>query len=101
VNRQAASDGVTTNYAITEILEGYARGMKKVGGSLELGAIKTREAGQPRGAGHSIACTDELWNASKRQASLDQLTMNDILVLIMDGYARGTLSLPRVMKSFA
>ena len=94
--RQSDLDDVTMNYAITELLEGYARGFL----NLPMAGIKKPKSGAERAAAHSIRCTDELWNSAKRRAKSEGITMNDVIVGIMDAYARGLMNLPTVTKSF-
>lgn len=93
--RRAKEEGVTTNYAITELMEGYARGYLKLP---KLSQLPSTTA--PREPGHSVRATDELWNTTKRAADSDNLTMNDVVTLILHGYSTGLMDLPKVTKSF-
>lgn len=92
--RRADSEGVTMGYMITELMEGYARGL------MTLPKTKAGKTTAKREAGHSVRATDELWNATKRAAGQEGLTMNDVVESILSGYSRGLMDLPKVAKTF-
>lgn len=92
--RRADGEDVTMGYMITELMEGYARGLMTL--PKDAGAKSTAK----REPGHSVRATDELWANAKRAASSEGLTMNDVVERILSGYARGLMDLPRVTKTF-
>lgn len=92
--RRADSEGVSMGTMVSELLEGYSKGLVTL--PKTMGGKSTAK----RVAGHSIRTTDELWNAAKRAASQDGLTMNDVVELILSGYSRGLMDMPKVAKTF-
>lgn len=92
--RRARSEGVTMGFMVTELLEGYSRGI------LTLPKPSGAKSTAKRGAGHSIRTTNALWAAAKRAAATDGLTMNEVIERILDGYSRGLMDLPKVTKQF-
>lgn len=92
--RRTDQEGVSMTYMITELLDGYQRGLMKLPRAVAGDSTAKR---QPV---HSVRTTDALWASAKRRADDEGLTMNDVVTAILQGYSRGLMDLPRVTKSF-
>lgn len=92
--RRADQDGVSMTYMISEILDGYQRGL------VNLPSANAGDSTAKRESSRSVRTTDDLWEAAKRRASDQGLTMNGVIVAILQGYSRGLVDLPKVTKSF-
>lgn len=93
--RRARQEGVTMGHMITELMDGYARGyvdLPKIG--------QFGDSTAKREPGHSVRATDVLWASAKRRADSEGITMNDVVTLILEGYSRGLMDLPKITKSF-
>ena len=42
----------------------------------------------------SVRCSDAAWDAAKARADAEGVTMSDVLVLIIEGWAAGLIDLP-------
>jgi len=93
--RRAESEGVTMTLMISELLDGYGRGLVK----LPPAGLGPKEVG-PREASRSIRATNQLWDLAKKKASVKSLAMNQVVNLIIEGYGNGSINLPRVVKSY-
>lgn len=93
---RAEREGVTANFAITEILEGYA------GNHIELPAISrpTGNASDAATSTHSIRTEDDVWERARTRATGAGTNMNRVLEAIMIGYANELMDLPRVEKTW-
>jgi len=92
--RRADSEGVSMGHMVTELMDGYSRGLVTLPKELNGKSTAKREPG------HSVRTPDTLWSAAKRAAGQDGLTMNDVIERILDGYARGLMDLPKLTKTF-
>lgn len=59
---------------------------------------------QPSAAGrsavHGIRVVDPVWAAAKRRATADDVTLNYATSLLLEGYAKGLIDLPRIVKQY-
>lgn len=92
--RRADDEGVTMGHMITELMEGYARGLMDLP---KTAAGKSTAKREPK---HSVRTTDELWASASRRAASEGITMNDVVEGILSGYTRGLMNLPKVTKTF-
>lgn len=92
--RRADQDGVSMTYMLSELLDGYQRGL------VNLPARQVGDSTAKRESSHSIRTTDTLWTKAKARAKDSGLTMNEVVVAILQGYSRGLMDLPKVTKSF-
>lgn len=44
----------------------------------------------------SLRCSDEVWDAARRRAAYEGVTISHVLNLMVEGYAQGLLDMPRV-----
>lgn len=49
----------------------------------------------------SVRISNEVWEAARRRATYDGVTMSHVLVTFMEGYSQGLLDLPRISVNFA
>jgi hypothetical protein len=49
----------------------------------------------------SVRISDELWEAARRRATYDGVTMSHVLVTFVEGYSKGLIDMPRISVSFA
>lgn len=60
---------------------------------------------RPRGGSYdpvrSVRVGETVWEKAKRRAALEGVTMSYVLSEIAEGYAEGSINLPRVTKTFA
>lgn len=92
--RRASLEGVSMNYALAELLEGYALGkIRRIPGQSE-------GKGTPRNSTHSQRVTDKLWNAVRRMAHAEGVGTNRVMVDLLDAYGRGKLNLPTIVKTY-
>lgn len=54
-----------------------------------------------RSATHSVRAVDETWAKAKRRAESEGFTINHVLNEILDGYARGLINLPKIVKQYS
>ena len=54
-----------------------------------------------RSATHSVRAEDELWAKAKRRAESQGYTINHVINEILEGYARGLINMPKVVKQYA
>ena len=45
----------------------------------------------------SVRISDEVWNAAKRRAVAEGLTMSQVIVRLVDGFAQGLIPMPRMV----
>lgn len=48
----------------------------------------------------SVRTSEEVWEAAGRRAEAEGVTMNHALGELLEGYARGMISLPRIVKQY-
>ncbi|PJI94817.1 hypothetical protein [Luteimicrobium subarcticum] len=99
VKARAEADGVTINYAVGVLLEGYASDAVR----LELPPPTDDPAvtGGTRSSVSSLRVADTVWAAAKARAAGEGLTMNAVVNRILGGYHDGLLRLPTVVLYFA
>jgi len=49
----------------------------------------------------SVRVSDAVWEAARRRASLDGVTMSHVMLTFVEGYAKGLVDLPRVTIQYA
>ena len=93
---RADREGVTTNYAITEILEGYA--LERI--DLPSVSRPTSSSTDAATSTHSIRSSDDVWERAKVRATAARSNMNRVIEAIMIGYANDLMDLPAVEKTW-
>lgn len=53
-----------------------------------------------RTSAHSVRTTDDLWARAKKRAEGEGVTLNHVMNEILEGYARGMINLPKVVKQY-
>lgn len=48
----------------------------------------------------SVRVGDDLWEAAKRRAAYEGVTMSHVLLSIIEGYAQGLIDMPKVVVSY-
>lgn len=61
---------------------------------------RTRQYNGQRKSAHSVRTNDELWAAAKRRAEGEGMTINGVIEELLEGYARGMVNLPKVVKTY-
>ena len=54
----------------------------------------------PTSANHTVRCSDAVWEAARRRASHEGVTISKVITEILEGYASGKLNLPTVIKKY-
>lgn len=54
----------------------------------------------PAKASHSVRVTDQSWEAARRRAEMEGTTVNGVVSEIIDGYGRGLIDLPKIIKQY-
>ena len=65
----------------------------------------TRTQRRPNGSApdpvRSVRCSDAKWEAAKRRARHEGVTMSQVLSLIIEGYAQDAIDLPTLSVTYA
>lgn len=59
----------------------------------------TKATGRPKQS-HSVRVHDEIWSKAKRRAESEGTTVNGVVEEILEGYGRGLLNLPKIVKTY-
>lgn len=62
---------------------------------------RTKKPGPKTTASHSVRTRNDLWAAAKRRAEAEGTTLNEAINELLEGYARGMIKLPRIVKQYA
>lgn len=59
---------------------------------------------RPNGTGtsptRSVRCDDEVWEAARRRAVFENVTISHVVQLILDGYGKGYIDLPKTVVQY-
>lgn len=59
---------------------------------------------RPTGSGQapvrSVRVTDEVWEAARRRAAYEGVTMSHVVNQIVEGYSRGLIDMPKVVVTY-
>jgi hypothetical protein len=50
--------------------------------------------------GRTFRCSEVMWERAKRRAAVEGTTMSDVARQLVEGYANGALSLPKITKAY-
>jgi len=59
----------------------------------------TKAGAGPKGS-HSVRVHDELWAAASRRARSEANTINGVIEEILEGYAKGLINMPKIIKKY-
>lgn len=51
-------------------------------------------------ASRSLRCTPALWDAARERAEKEGMSLNRLLVLLLEGYAQGAIDTPQVVVKY-
>lgn len=49
---------------------------------------------------HSVRTTDEIWERARKRSRADSISMNAMINELLEGYGRGLIDLPTVIKKY-
>lgn len=49
---------------------------------------------------HSVRTTDEIWERARKRSRTDTISMNAMINELLEGYGRGLIDLPTVIKKY-
>lgn len=61
-------------------------------------SVSTRKPNGSKSApARSIRCSDDTWERAKRRASFENVTISHVAAVLVEGYAKGLIDLPRTV----
>jgi predicted HicB family RNase H-like nuclease len=58
------------------------------------------KAGKGPKRSHSVRVHDDIWAAANRRAQSEGTTVNGVVEEILEGYGRGLINLPKIVKTY-
>lgn len=58
------------------------------------------KAGKGPKRSHSVRVHDDVWSKARTRAEHEGTTVNGVIEEIMEGYARGLINLPKIVKTY-
>ena len=93
----AEEDDVSLSFVLTELLAVYADGQVT---PTHLDAPR-RKRGDPKTSAHSLNVLNDVWNVAAARAEKDNVTMHVVMAGLVEDYAGGTLTLPKVQRVYS
>ena len=93
----AEEDDVSLSFVLTELLAVYADGQVT---PTHLDAPR-RKRGDPKTSAHSLNVLNDVWDSAAARAEQDGHNMHAVMSGLVEDYAGGTLTLPKVQRVYS
>jgi hypothetical protein len=93
----AEQDDVSLSFVLTELLAVYGDGQVT---PTHLDAPR-RKRGDPKTEAHSLNVLDDVWNVAQARAERDNVNMHSVMAGLVQDFADGELTLPKVQRVYS